>query len=172
MHNFATTPLAPTGTKVIIHMKPNTRASWDYHGRTGWYIRRAPDHYRCFKCFIPSTGKEIITDSLRFIPTKIHFPSMSIELALKQATQKIITILQQTPVQNSIYLPHKDSIIKAYKQVATTLNNNPKMFTQQIPKVDNMIQKSGPRTWVPENIDSQSSVSATSTRYMPAEPRV
>ena len=46
IYNFATTPLAPAGTKVIIHMKPKTRASWDYHGRTGWYIGPAPDQYR------------------------------------------------------------------------------------------------------------------------------
>ena len=98
VHNFATTLLAPAGTKVVIHMKPRNRASWDYHGRTGWYIGHAPDHYRCFKCFIPSTGKEIITDSLRFIPEKITFPSMCIENSLKRAIEKIIGIIHQIPI--------------------------------------------------------------------------
>ena len=55
LHNFATTPLAPAGTKVVIHKKPQNCASWDYHGRTGWYIGPAPDLFRCFRCFIPST---------------------------------------------------------------------------------------------------------------------
>ena len=57
LHNFATTPLAPAGTKVVIHKKPQNRASWDYHGCTVWYIGPPPDHYRCFRCFIPSTGR-------------------------------------------------------------------------------------------------------------------
>ena len=94
MHDVATTPLLPARKKVIIHMKPKNHASWDYHGRTGWYIGPAPDHYRCFKCFIPSTGKEINTDSLRFIPAKINFTSMSIENSLQRAIEKMIGTIQ------------------------------------------------------------------------------
>ena len=48
IHNFATTPLALAGTKVVIDKNPLNRASWQYHGRTGWYIGPATEHYRCF----------------------------------------------------------------------------------------------------------------------------
>ena len=36
--DFNATPLAPPGTKVIIHSKPGNRASWDANGKEGWYI--------------------------------------------------------------------------------------------------------------------------------------
>ena len=35
-HNFAATPLASACTKIIIHMKPEQRSSWAYHGKVGW----------------------------------------------------------------------------------------------------------------------------------------
>ena len=72
-HDYNKVLLAPPGTRVIIHKKTNKRASWDYHGQVGWYVGPAMDHYRCFRCFVPSTGKEIITDTLRFIPRKYLF---------------------------------------------------------------------------------------------------
>ena len=46
LHNFATTSLAPAGTKVVIHKKTQDRFF---------------------------TGREIITDTLQFIPQKNHF---------------------------------------------------------------------------------------------------
>ena len=33
--DFNKTPLAPPGTKVVVHSKPNNRASWDPHGIEG-----------------------------------------------------------------------------------------------------------------------------------------
>ena len=71
--------MAPPGTKIIIHRKPNQRKTWDFHGQLGWYIGSAPEHYRCYRYFIPSTGKEIITDTITFIPVKIPFPYESFQ---------------------------------------------------------------------------------------------
>jgi hypothetical protein len=36
--NFDATPMAPPGTKVLIHEKPQQRGSWDPHGIEGWYL--------------------------------------------------------------------------------------------------------------------------------------
>ena len=36
--NFNSTPLAPPGTKIIAHLKPDQRKSWDPHGEEGWYV--------------------------------------------------------------------------------------------------------------------------------------
>ncbi len=47
--DFNCTPLAPLGTKVIIHKKPAARRSWAPHGLDGWYIGHAPEHYRCYQ---------------------------------------------------------------------------------------------------------------------------
>ena len=172
IHNFATTPLAPAGTKVVIHKKPQNRASWDYHGRTGWYIGPAPDHYRCFRCFIPSTGREIITDTLRFIPQKITFPHMSIESTIKTSMDKIITLLQQTSVSHPIYSPHKSGIVTAFKQVATLLNNNPRIFSPSNLLSKKIIPSHGPRSWLPEKNGLTPTTKHASPGYNAGEPRV
>ena len=36
--DFNKTPLAPPGTKVLIHKKTKVCGSWDYHGVEGWYV--------------------------------------------------------------------------------------------------------------------------------------
>ena len=36
--NYDATPLAPPGTRVIIHENPTLRGTWLYHGVKGWYI--------------------------------------------------------------------------------------------------------------------------------------
>ena len=36
--NFNRTPLAPPGTKVLIHTKPSVRETWAPHGIDGWYL--------------------------------------------------------------------------------------------------------------------------------------
>jgi hypothetical protein len=46
--DFNRTPLAPLGTKVIIHEKPSERRSWAPHGLDGWYVGHAPEHYCCY----------------------------------------------------------------------------------------------------------------------------
>jgi hypothetical protein len=62
--DFNKTPLAPPGTKVVIHLKPDQRASWSYHGEEGWYVSPSMEHYRCVKCYIPTTARERDVDTL------------------------------------------------------------------------------------------------------------
>lgn len=38
VHNFIKHPMAPPGTKILVHMKPNKTASWAFHGQEGWYV--------------------------------------------------------------------------------------------------------------------------------------
>ena len=56
-HDFNKVPLAPPGTKVMLHSKPTNRKSWAFHGEPGFYIGPAPQHYRCVKCYIPKNKK-------------------------------------------------------------------------------------------------------------------
>ena len=45
VHDFNKVPLAPPGTKVVLHRKPAQRASWAFHGLEGWYVGPSPNHY-------------------------------------------------------------------------------------------------------------------------------
>jgi hypothetical protein len=62
--NFDRTPLAPPGTPVIVHEKPDNRKTWVAHGVEGFYIGPAMDHYRCFKAWIEKTQAERTCDTL------------------------------------------------------------------------------------------------------------
>ena len=64
--DFNRTPLAPPGTRVIVHEKPTQRRTWAPHGIDGWYIGPALDHYQCYRVWIPSTHAERIADTIQF----------------------------------------------------------------------------------------------------------
>jgi hypothetical protein len=66
--DFNKTPLAPPEIKVVIHLKPDQRAEWSYHGEEGWYVGPSMEHYRCVKCYTPTTARERDVDTLQFFP--------------------------------------------------------------------------------------------------------
>ena len=91
--NFAATPLAPPGTKTVVHIKPKERNSWGYHCKDAWYIRPSPEHYRCVRCYIPTTHAEVDSDTVQFFPHSVPMPETSTTDFLKQAVQDILTLL-------------------------------------------------------------------------------
>ena len=77
----------------MVHQRPTQRGSWDPHGITAFYIGPAMDHYRCFKCYIPSTKAERITDTVIFRPhNNIQVPNTTPAEGIKQAIQDIVTL--------------------------------------------------------------------------------
>lgn len=70
--DFNRTPLAPPGIKVLVHEKPAQRTSFAPHGIEGYYVGPALHLNRCYTCYIPSTGKTRITDTVQFIPHQWH----------------------------------------------------------------------------------------------------
>jgi hypothetical protein len=149
--NFNKTPLAPPGTKVIIHLKPDQRASWSYHGEEGWYVGPSMEHYRCVKCYIPTTARERDVDTLQFFLKKIPFPSISTEDYLKQDASDILAILQKPP-SSLPYLAYGDPTKNVIVQIATLLGRavavppSPQ-FPIQTPRVP--IEVHPPRVHVP-----------------------
>ncbi len=47
LFSFDAMPLAPLGTKVLVHLKPTQRKSWGYDSAKVWYLSHAANHYRC-----------------------------------------------------------------------------------------------------------------------------
>ena len=64
--DFNRTPLAPPGTKIIIHDKPAIRGSWATRGYEGWYIGPALNHYRCHTIYANNTAHEQVADTVDF----------------------------------------------------------------------------------------------------------
>ena len=68
-YNYNQHPMAPPGTKVIVHEKPSVRQTWAPHGVDGWYIGPAKEHYRCYQVYITSTRQVRIADTVEFLPS-------------------------------------------------------------------------------------------------------
>jgi hypothetical protein len=118
--DFNKTPLAPPGTKVVVHLKPEQHASWAFHGEEGWYVGPSMEHYRCVKCFLPSSARERDIDTLQFFPKTGPFPNVSTEDYLKQAASDILSILQKSP-STLPYLAYRDATNNAIVHIATLL---------------------------------------------------
>ena len=65
---FNETPMAPPGTKIVVHEKPNQLATWSKHGVLGFYIEPALEHYGCLKLFLTEIISGRIADVAEFSP--------------------------------------------------------------------------------------------------------
>ena len=73
-YNFMKHPISIAGSKVLVHDRPMDRGSWDDRGTEGYFINRAPDHYRNYKCYIPTTNAIRISNTVEFFPNCITTP--------------------------------------------------------------------------------------------------
>ena len=99
--NFDATPLAPAGTRVLIHEKPDQRPSWAPHGVDGFYIGPAPSHYRCYTVCVKDTGAVRITDTVAWHPVAYNMPGSSPLEVLSLNIRDLIatlSLLRDSPV--------------------------------------------------------------------------
>jgi hypothetical protein len=87
-------PMAPPGTKIVVHEKPKQRRTWDPHGVDGWYLGPATKHYRYYRVFINKTRLERITDTVEFFPQEIEMPYPTPTEIAVEATKTLIRTLQ------------------------------------------------------------------------------
>jgi hypothetical protein len=105
--DYNRTPLAPPGTKILIHEKPNQWRSWDPHGVEGWYLGPATDHYRCYRVYVNKTRAERITDNVEFFPQEIEMPFPTpTEIAIEAAKALIHTLNDPIPSMPFAHQPY------------------------------------------------------------------
>ena len=92
--DFNAHPLTPPGTKAIVHKKTGNRGSFAYHGVDGWTIGPSMDHYQCIKCYIPSTGATVDTDTLELLGHNLPIPKLDDKDTLHQALADVVHLLQ------------------------------------------------------------------------------
>ena len=120
--DYMKTPLAPPGTKCLVHAKVSQRGSWSPNGEEGWTISYSPEHYRCIKVYFPKTRSERDCDTITFFPTVIPYPEVKLEHFLKQAASDIITILTTPPSTTTPSLQAGDTTKNALLDIATILH--------------------------------------------------
>ena len=119
--DFNKTPLAPPGTRVVVHVTPDKRTSMAPHGIDGWYVGPSTEHYRCHKCYLPSTAG--IRDALTvdWFPHKVPFPKVTTDEYLRQTALDMLTLLENK-VDNPVpSLTYGSDITNAYVQIAKIL---------------------------------------------------
>jgi hypothetical protein len=72
--DYNKTLLAPLGTKVVIHERPQQRRTFGDHGREGWYIGPAMQHYRHYSIFVMATVETERQTPWNFPPPKSPCP--------------------------------------------------------------------------------------------------
>jgi hypothetical protein len=77
LFSFNATPMAPLGTEVLIHMKPNHWRTWGYHTSKAWYLSHAANHYQCIWVPMADTGGERITDTFQFKHHALPVPEIT-----------------------------------------------------------------------------------------------
>lgn len=83
--NFFNHPIAPFGTRVLIHEPPDKRTTWAPHGLPGFYLGPAISHHRSFRVYCSPTRAQRISDSLAWFPAPFRMPGSSLpELLLAQ----------------------------------------------------------------------------------------
>ena len=91
--DFNKTPMAPPGTKVLVHKTPQVCGSCASHGVEDWYVGHAPKHYRCYRCYIPKTHAERISRSVEIFPHSTPMPATSSADAATEATRELTAAL-------------------------------------------------------------------------------
>ena len=122
-HNFAKNPLAPFGAKIMIHNKSDRRGSWQYHSYEGWYVGPSFEHYRCYRCYNPTTRSEIVSDTVQVIEDNIPVPITSIDEYLKQAVDDILQILKKPQKSKLPFLQYGNDTNTAITQIAELIQN-------------------------------------------------
>lgn len=92
--DFNRTPLAPPGTRVLIHEKPAVRETWAPHAVDGWYIGPAMNHYRCFRVWACETAAQRVADTLSWFPSRVLMPTASATNTITAALQDLISAIK------------------------------------------------------------------------------
>jgi hypothetical protein len=103
--DFNKTLLGPVGCCVLIHAKPATWQSWDFHARPGFYIGPALDSYRCFKLVKANTKIQVILDTIKFCHLYLSVPVPSGEDKIIHSLQVIERAIQGAPPPTSVSQP-------------------------------------------------------------------
>jgi hypothetical protein len=96
-YNFNAHPIAPPGTHLLVHKKPDLRASWAPHALDAWYLGPAMQHYRCHRAWIWDTRHERVTDTVTWLPKTAPIPEPTIHDLILGNTDTLVRLLTTEP---------------------------------------------------------------------------
>ena len=131
LHNYMAEPLAPRGTKVIIHENKAQRGTWgNKKGVEGFYISNSSsNHYRNFICYLPKTQSIRVTNTIEFLPSKTDFPVLNPEDNIVLLLKEMAEILNKEEDQLFTTKSHQirqaiGALRKIFKQTRPTKSSD------------------------------------------------
>jgi len=104
--DFRAHPIAPAGTAILIHDKPDNRATWASHGTPGFYLGPALSHYRSHHVHATATSAPRITDTIAWFPeTTVTPPVISVQEILIAAIKDFLTAVKKYNLQGVVVPP-------------------------------------------------------------------
>lgn len=81
MHNapydHSAHPMSIFGMRVVAYENSQQRPSWGAHGKDGFYLGPALQHYRCWRIHITETNSTRISDTIAWLPEPYRMPGHS-----------------------------------------------------------------------------------------------
>ena len=114
IHSFSRRPLAPLGSAVQAHEKPDKRGSWAMHSVDGYYIGTSQEHHRCFRVWVKKTKAERVSDTIFVKHKYLTQPIITPEDAVIQAASDLKQAITG-------FVPKSNESRKALKQLGTSL---------------------------------------------------
>ena len=155
IYDYNRAPMAPPGTKVIIHETPAQRGTWSPHGERGWYLGPAPDHYRCYRLYVTKTAAERTCGTVEFFPEHCPMPRLSSTDTIAKSALDLIEALRN-PAPAAPFAKLGDERLAALQQLATIFRTS---TTPQLPRVE------------PKEKHTQSPPRVAASAAKPAPPR-
>jgi hypothetical protein len=91
------------------------------HGIDGWYVGPSIDHYRCHKCYIPSTFGVRDALTIDWFPHNVPFPKVTADEYLRQTANDMLMLIQEKTTHPIPSLTYGSNITNAYIQIAQIL---------------------------------------------------
>ena len=117
--DFLKHPIAPIGTRLLIHDKPTARASWAPHEVPGFYLGPALQHYRSYRAWSTTTNTMRITYAVAWFPHDFAMPGPSIHDILVRT----IDDLQEALHKFSASAPSARTTTQPASLITTIANN-------------------------------------------------
>ena len=95
--HFDATPIAPPGSEMLMHEKPNRRRTWGFNAKKAWYLGPCFQHYRSCRGILPSTGGERISDTVKFRHHAMSISSLTPADRILEAAKQLDAAIKQQP---------------------------------------------------------------------------
>ena len=132
MFDFRAHPIAPAGTAILIHDKPDARPSWATHGTPGFYFGPALQHYRCHNVYSTVNKSHRISDTIAWFPEAVVMPVTAPNDILLAAISDLTIALHRSRNSTTPTIAPPPSLAPALIELAT-------MYSQYSPENEQIV---------------------------------